>query len=112
MKVIVAGGRDYKPTSEAKEWLISKLKELKTTAIVCGCAKGADTFGKNVAIELGIEVLYFPPMWEEFGKSAGYKRNVQMAEIADHVILFPGGKGTEHMKNIAMDRKIPITLYE
>jgi hypothetical protein len=111
MKIIIAGGRDFAPTEEHKQWLLSKLLELKVTEVVCGMARGADLFGKEVAEEKNIIVKSFPADWKKYGKSAGYKRNVQMADYADICILFPGGKGTEHMKNIALEKGLEVIEY-
>lgn len=86
-------------------------RDTDTTDIVCGMARGADTFGKRIGESLGLNVLKYPAEWDRYGKSAGYKRNVQMAEVADICILFPGGKGTEHMKNIATSKGLKVIEY-
>lgn len=41
--------------------------------------------------------------WEKHGKSAGYKRNQEMANVSTHLIAFWDGKsrGTKHMIDIA-----------
>ncbi len=108
MKIIVAGGRDFIPNDSHREWLLNILKKTEATHIVCGMARGADMFGYQIAKELGLEVLEFPADWDRFGKSAGYKRNIEMAEIADGCILFPGGKGTQHMRDIAKKKRLEI----
>ena len=38
-------------------------------------------------------------MWDIYGKSAGYKRNEEMAKVADSCVVFWDGKssGTKHM---------------
>ena len=70
---------------------------------VCGKAKGADTLGEKFALKYGINIKYFPADWNKYGKSAGYKRNVEMAEYAkeDNGILVAfwdrKSKGTKHM---------------
>lgn len=112
MKIIVAGGRDFVPTNEHKNWLISKLRENNCTLVISGCARGADTFGEIVANELKIPISKFTANWNLYGKSAGYKRNVQMAENADCVILFPGGNGTQHMYNIACELGLKVIKYD
>lgn len=35
-----------------------------------------------------------------------------MAKVSDICILFPGGKGTMHMKNIAKEHGLKIILYK
>lgn len=100
LKVIVAGGRDLKDYR-----LVSKtLDNLKKPFdVVCGEAKGADALGKRYATEHDLIVHSFPADWTTHGKSAGYKRNEQMAEFADACIAFWDGRsrGTKHMIDIA-----------
>ena len=111
MKTIIAGGRDFIPTSKHKEGLLKKLKELGTTEVVCGMAVGADMFGYGIAKELGIPVKEFPANWNAFGRSAGPIRNEEMARYADACILFPGGTGTANMKANALKYKLSLEQY-
>lgn len=69
------------------------------TLVLCGCAKGADNLGKQWANERGIEVRDMPADWENLGKVAGRKRNIEMATICDMGLGFWDGKttGTKHM---------------
>ena len=74
----------------------------KISEIVSGTARGVDQLGERLASELNIPVKRFPANWDLFGKSAGYKRNVTMADYADGLIAIWDGKskGTGHMINI------------
>lgn len=81
------------------------------TVVLCGGARGADQFGKEVAIDLGIMVRMFPAKWDHYGKSAGYRRNEEMAANADACVLFPGGKGTKHMHDLAVKYHLNIIKY-
>lgn len=121
MKVIIAGGRDYGPSTHARIWLIKKLEELGCTEIVSGGAEGADLFGEKVARILGYEVTRFPVLpseWKYLGRRAGPMRNEKMAiySIQDGAksacILFPGGKGTSDMKRHALKYGITVIEYE
>jgi hypothetical protein len=111
MKVIIAGGRKFKPDVNSMLWLIQLLKELKPSEIVSGGAKGADNFGEKAARALDIPVRQFPAKWNDFGRKAGMMRNKQMAEYADICILFSGGVGTANMKKEAKDRGLIIYEY-
>jgi hypothetical protein len=93
MKLIIAGGRDYKATEDDFLKLDQEFKH-QVTEEVCGCAAGADTAGETWAKRNNIPIKYFPAEWNIFGKSAGYRRNVSMAEYADAVVVFPGGMVT------------------
>lgn len=100
LKVIIAGGRDFNDYAK----VISVLSNLKHPfEVVCGEARGADALGKRYANEHNLTVHSFPADWTTHGKSAGYKRNEQMAEFADACISFWDGKsrGTKHMIDIA-----------
>jgi hypothetical protein len=68
--------------------------------VVCGMAAGADACGYAWAIMKGIPVRKFPADWNTFGRSAGMRRNRQMAESGiSHLIVFNGGYGTQNMVN-------------
>lgn len=112
-RVIVAGGRDFNDY----ELLESTLDELfchlgdVDIQIVCGEARGADTLGKRYAQEHNIPVVSFPAQWDRYGKSAGYKRNVEMAGYANMLVAFWDGesKGTKHMIDTA--KKFGLASY-
>lgn len=81
------------------------------TEIVSGGCTGADSFGEEMAELRKIPVKRFPADWSGYGPSAGPRRNRQMAEYADAIILLPGGRGTASMKAEAIKAGKPI-LYE
>lgn len=101
MKLIIAGGRYYRFTS----YDIDRLDDLRSknliNEVVSGGASGADACGEEWAKERGIPVKRFPADWNKFGKAAGPIRNAQMADYANDVVLFPGGKGTDSMRKLA-----------
>jgi hypothetical protein len=80
--------------------------------IVSGGARGADALGEKLAKELDLPCKIFPANWDVYGRSAGYKRNRQMAEYADMLIAFWDGKskGTEHMINLAREYDLDIEI--
>lgn len=67
--------------------------------IVSGAAPGADTLAVRYATEADIPFKVFPADWKKYGRSAGPRRNRQMAEYADAAIVFWDGKsrGTQNM---------------
>jgi len=115
MKVIIAGGRNFNDYNKLRESCDNILVNQKDVEIVSGTAAGADTLGERYAQEKGYEVKKFPAHWDLYGKSAGYKRNQQMAEYADGLIAFWDGKskGTKHMIDIAnkMGLKVRVVRY-
>ena len=116
MKVIIAGGRDFNNYELLCEYCDKILANSINIEVVSGKARGADSLGERYARERGYPIKDFPANWDEFGKSAGYIRNKQMAEYSDGLIAFWNGKskGTKHMIDLARERnlRIKIKLYE
>ena len=108
MTTIIAGGRDYHLTEEDFLWLDTIKPGI--SEVVCGGARGADTGGFNWGWSRGIPVKSFPADWKTHGKAAGFIRNCQMAKYAERVILFPGGRGTAHMRQEA--KKAGLIIIE
>ena len=101
MKLIIAGGRNYRING----FDLVNLKKIDgITEVVNGGAAGADAEGKLWAERNGIPVKMFLADWKTYGKAAGPIRNKKMAEYADAVVLFPGGRGTLSMKREAEKR--------
>jgi hypothetical protein len=105
---IICGGRDFVPTEADCAALNEQKGLLPITEVVSGKAKGADAFGEWWASEHGIPVKEFPANWALYGRSAGPIRNRQMAEYADALIAFPGGRGTSHMIQTAKELGLTI----
>ena len=103
MKIIVAGSRGFNDYNLLKEKLNEIVCDKNDIEIVSGMARGADLLGVKYANEMGYEVKEFPAQWDKYGKSAGYKRNAEMAQYADICICFWDGlsKGTKHMIDLA-----------
>jgi predicted Rossmann fold nucleotide-binding protein DprA/Smf involved in DNA uptake len=114
MRVIIAGSRgfnDYETLYTNCEEAIHK-DPSEEIVIISGGAKGADKLGESYAKSKGYKLEIYPANWDAFGKSAGYKRNEQMAEKADCLIAFWDGtsKGTKHMIDIARRKKLRIFI--
>ena len=111
MKVIIAGSRDGVRYADVVE-AISKAP-FDITYIVSGKARGADSLGEAYAMKHNIKVIEFPAQWAVWGKSAGYRRNVEMANYADALIAIWDGKsvGTKHMITIATEKNLPVYIH-
>jgi hypothetical protein len=110
MKLIIAGGRDYKFSVDDFLRLEKIHGQHNVTEVVSGKAKGADWYGEYWAYEHQIPIKAFPADWRAHGKAAGPIRNREMAQYADAVALFPGGRGTQSMYDEAM--KAGIWIYD
>jgi len=69
-------------------------------------------WGARYAREHNIPLIAMPADWNRFGRSAGYRRNEEMAKIADMAILFWDGqsRGTAHMMPLLRTRGIVYKL--
>lgn len=113
VKVIIAGSRDFNDM----DLLISKMDKIlsnikSTIEIVSGGAKGADLLGEAYATLRGHELTVMEADWDKHGRSAGYKRNEQMAAYASHCVIFWDGKskGSAHMYQIAKRKGMKLRL--
>jgi len=114
LRVIIAGGRNFHNTSWSFDKMdaILKNKFADGITIVSGCANGADKVGEAYAVSRELNLAKYPADWDKYGKSAGYKRNTQMAENADALIAFWDGqsKGTKHMIDIATAKGLQVRI--
>ena len=112
MKVIIAGGRDFNDFDLLDNACDKLLRGINSIEIVSGKAKGADSLGMRYANENYYKLSLFPADWDKYGKSAGYKRNLQMAEYADALIAFWDGKsrGTKMMIELAKSNGLKVSV--
>lgn len=113
MKVIVAGGRDFSNYDLMCQKLDNIFSRLAEVVIVCGEAKGADSLGRRYAEEHGYKILSYPADWAKYGKSAGFKRNIEMSKVSDALVAFWDGKskGTKHMIDLMKNKPTRIVRY-
>ncbi|MBQ6847505.1 MAG: DUF2493 domain-containing protein [Clostridia bacterium] len=116
-RVVIAGCRDYNNYNEAKTYIdfcLSNIRKENEIIIVSGCASGADAIGERYAEENGFKVEKYPADWKTYGRSAGPRRNKQMAEISDYVICFWNGKskGTKSMIDFARKCNKPVKIIK
>ena len=114
-RVVIAGCRNYNNYDEAKcyiDFCLSNIRKENDIVIVSGGASGADAIGERYAEENGYRLEKYPADWEKYGKSAGPRRNRQMAEICDYVICFWDGKssGTKSMISCAIKCNKPLRI--
>ena len=108
MRLIIAGGRNFKPTEQTDKLMRVIFSCYPVEEIVSGKARGADTYGETCAKLYGVPVKSFPADWNQYRRSAGHIRNKQMAEYADAVVLFHGGPGTASMRKLSREHKLLI----
>ena len=123
LRVIVAGGRDFDDfpllMNKCIEIIVEATKEDNTIdkiRIVSGGARGADKLGEQYAQIAHYDVSRFPADWNRYGKSAGYRRNAEMAKFASEdgnkgvLIAFWDGnsRGTKHMIDLGKRYELEV----
>lgn len=114
-KVIVAGSRgfnNYKLLVQQCNRFLSEKRKDCNIIIISGGARGADKLGEKYAKDEGFDLEVYPAEWDKYGRSAGFRRNEKMGDIADAVIAFWDGKshGTKHMIDIANDKGLLVRV--
>ena len=114
MKVLVCGGRSYN-NKDRVNFILDTFKALYpgNLQIIQGGAKGADKLAFFWARENNIPTITFRADWKTYGKSAGFIRNREMLDYLKNykdtmVVVFPGGNGTAHMKEISEKAGIKV----
>ncbi len=98
MKVVVCGDRKWLNIDVIERRL---LKLPSDTIIVQGECDGADILAKNIAREIGLDVVGFYANWNKYGKSAGPIRNIKMLNTGPKLVIafhndIRKSKGTKH----------------
>src|SRR5262249_19687205 len=97
MKLIVAGSRTFTDYQLLCQTLAPERHHI--TQVITGGARGADQLGYRWAWKHQVKHQLFRADWERFGKSAGVRRNYQMAQASDMLLAFWDGRspGTRHL---------------
>jgi hypothetical protein len=114
MKLAVVGSRNFNDY-ELLKFKLDTIHSVKPISlIVSGGAAGADSLSEKWAKENNVPTKIFIPDWDRFGKSAGYKRNVQIVCECDSLIAFWDGesKGTQHSINLAKEKLKPTAIIK
>jgi predicted Rossmann fold nucleotide-binding protein DprA/Smf involved in DNA uptake len=112
MKVVVAGGRTY--TNTGMVFICLEKIVQKGDVIISGHAKGVDMMGELYAQKNNLACEIYPAEWDKYGRSAGPRRNEQMAQIADKVVVFWDFKsrGTKNMVEMAKKYKKELFIFD
>ena len=106
MKLLIVGSRgidgisleEYVP--EGVEWIIS------------GGAGGVDTLAEKYADKHKLSKLILRPKYEKYGKGAPLKRNEEMVELCDEVLVIWDGvsRGTNYTIDFAQKKNKPTRV--
>lgn len=110
MKVIIAGSRDITDLYLVEDAVL--MSKFEITEVVSGGARGVDKLGEVFANYLSIPVKMFQADWAKFGKSAGHRRNKEMAQYSDALIAVWDGvsPGTKSMIRYMYELKKPVFI--
>lgn len=129
-RLLVSGTRkciDVGKFTQFMKYGIIKLKQrfpdlqVENIEIVQGGAYGIDTLAKKFAKKNGYRCKQFDADWDTYGKSAGYRRNAEMASYvlesdACFLLAIPlkdgPSKGTWNMIELARDKGIPRIICQ
>ena len=118
-RVLVCGARDWDDGGMVRRELALLLGSHRAESVVVieGEARGADTWARQAAVSLGMQVLSFPADWERHHRAAGPIRNQKMlvegrpdAVWAFHDDL-ESSKGTKDMVARAAKVGVPVTVF-
>ena len=107
MKLLIAGSRSI------KKFNLDTVVPRDTKLIISGGAQGMDTIAEEYADKHNISKLILRPQYKIYGKSAPLRRNEQMVDIADQIVLIWDGisKGAKHTLEYAKKTNKPFKLF-
>ena len=98
MKLAIVASRTVNEYNLLIKFIEKHYDTSEITTIISGAARGADSLGRQYAIENGYELIEFPADWKKYGKRAGFIRNVDIIKNCDECVCFWDGQshGTKH----------------
>ena len=107
-KIGIVGSRTFNDLVR----LTKVMMQFTPKAIISGGARGADYLAKIYAQNQNIKYIEFPAEWDKYGKSAGYRRNVDIVNASDIIVAFWDGtsRGTKHIMDIAREYNKPLYI--
>jgi hypothetical protein len=117
MNLAVVGSRSFKDNFKAKiealYLICDTIEKHKINHLVSGGAAGPDQWGEEAAGNYHLSKTIYKPDWKTYGKSAGMRRNRDIINDADYVLLFWDGKsrGTSHDIMLVRKNNKPYALF-
>ena len=116
MKLVIAGSRDLHVGAEGIDSVFKLIYSRLNVRpdldeiVAGGCPTGPDAGAKLFALQYGYSYKEFPADWDRYGKFAGPRRNRQMAEYGDALLLIWDGKsrGSMSMKTEMLAQGKPV----
>src|SRR5262250_1527353 len=110
MQLIIAGSRTFTDYQLLCQTLA--LERSRITQVLTGGARGADQLGYRWAWKHQVKHQLFRADWERFGKAAGVRRNHQMAQAGDLLVVLghTTSPGTAHLIQCMRALGKPVVL--
>ena len=110
MKVLIAGSRSI------ENFDLSPYIPENTDLIISGGANGVDKLAEEYADKMRVSKLILRPKYNLYKRAAPLKRNDEMVELSDYVLVVWDGvsKGTKHTIDYAkkLNKKINVIIKE
>ena len=112
MKVIITGSREIEAINIDEAINASGFKD-SIEEVVSGGAGGVNRAGEEWAARSLIPVKVFSADWGRFGKTADLKRNEQMVDYADALVLIWNGKstGVRSVRDAALRNGLKVYIH-
>ncbi len=106
MKLLIAGSRNI------KDFDLSPYIPHDVELIISGSADGVDTLAENYADKHKISKLILRPDYSRYKRAAPLKRNEEMVDIADFLLVIWDGrsKGTSHTVHYTQKNKKDLQI--
>lgn len=113
MKVLVSGSRSISDETLINR-LLSEIGEFDE--MIVGDAEGVDRIALGWAKKDGKPFRQYKADWKTYGRSAGFRRNVEMLSLLsleDIVLVIWDGEspGSNHMRRIAKDKGLKVCVW-
>lgn len=115
LRVLICGSRTF---DDARLMCEQVMRLPMGATVIHGGAKGADSLADFYAREMRLDVEVYPADWKQYGKRAGYLRNVQMLQEGkpDLVLAFVDkplseSRGTAMMVGLAMKADVEVAVH-
>jgi predicted Rossmann fold nucleotide-binding protein DprA/Smf involved in DNA uptake len=108
MKLLIVGSRSI------TDFDLSPYISPETDTIISGGADGIDTLAEQYADSHRLSKYILRPRYDLYKRSAPLKRNEQMVDMSDAVLVIWDGlsKGTQHTINYAERANKPLTIVQ
>ena len=106
MKLLIVGSRSI------TDFELSPYVSDSVDCIISGGAKGIDSLAEEYADQHGLAKIIVLPQYDRYGRVAPLKRNEQMVELADEILIIWDGvsTGTAYTVKYAQKQGKPITM--